>query len=194
MINFTNLLAETSTPPSTGSNGIFMWIMLAVVAVFFVVTQFFTAKRNKARQQEREDHLKTIAIGDYVLTIGMIYGKVVSINNDNSTIVLETGDDEHKGYVCVFMSAVHSFSKQEITIDPLGQVVGDEAGADVFEDMKSESDNVENAAIGEPDANLENVENGVSETNEEQVDPSQTDEVSDSSQTDEVQENTEIKE
>lgn len=167
MINFTNLLAGESTPASNSSS-ILMWVMLGIVVVFFVVTQIFSVKKNKARQQEREDHLKTIAVGDYVLTIGMIYGQVISINNDNSTVVLETGDDEHKGYVCVFMSAIHSFSKESIILDPFGQVVTNDTNtADVFDDMKTEDEanaetqveNVDTVETAESTETTEIVEN-----------------------------------
>ncbi len=81
----------SGTSSGAGESNYFMWILLALVAAFLIISMVMSSKQNKKRQKEAEERLNGMAIGDNVKTIGGICGTVVQINNDENTFVLATG-------------------------------------------------------------------------------------------------------
>lgn len=45
--------------------------------------------------------------GDRIETIGRIYGTIVSVDNEENTVVILTGDDEHSSYVKLDKMAIY---------------------------------------------------------------------------------------
>ena len=64
------------------------YIMLGVMVVFFYL--FVIRPENKKKKKLKEMR-ESISAGDYIITVGGIAGKVVSIKSE--TIVFETSDD-----------------------------------------------------------------------------------------------------
>lgn len=92
-----NIFLETGSSnggEATGSTGILgylpMIILVGVIILFFV----WQWKKNKKQQREAQDMLNSIAIGDEIITIGGIEGRVVRIKDDHITI--ESGRDRTK--------------------------------------------------------------------------------------------------
>ena len=88
----TNLLlatAESASPSFFETYGtvIFLVIMLAVMYITVVIPQ---RKEEKAKNELRN----SLEVGDGVITIGGIVGRVVSIKDD--TVLIETGSDRVK--------------------------------------------------------------------------------------------------
>lgn len=65
--------------------------MLVVLVVFFVLMWLLMVRPEKKKQQKVEEMRKALTVGDEVVTIGGIMGKVVHVTEDNVT--LETGED-----------------------------------------------------------------------------------------------------
>lgn len=65
------------------------WIVLTFVLFYFVLI-----RPQKKREKEEKAMLKALKVGDNVVTIGGITGKIVSIKED--ILVIETGADRVK--------------------------------------------------------------------------------------------------
>lgn len=77
---------------STGS-----MVQLVITTVVIVIAFYFILIRPQSKKQkEEEDMRKNLEIGDEITTIGGIVGRVVSINDDTESMVIETGADRTK--------------------------------------------------------------------------------------------------
>lgn len=77
---------------STGS-----MVQLVITTVVIVIAFYFILIRPQSKKQkEEEDMRKNLEIGDEIITIGGIVGRVVSINDDTESMVIETGADRTK--------------------------------------------------------------------------------------------------
>lgn len=91
MFNAVNLLAAEGN-----NNAWIMWVLLAVLVVFLFVMPMFT---NRKKQKEVNDMFNSIEVGDEVMTIGGIMGKVVALTTHESgekLMVIETGEGAEK--------------------------------------------------------------------------------------------------
>lgn len=69
--------------------------LLPLVAIFGLMYLVMIKPQQKRKKQE-EELRKSLAIGDEVVTIGGIMGRVVSIKDDTDSLVIETGSDKVK--------------------------------------------------------------------------------------------------
>ena len=78
---------------SAGQSGVYNFILISIMLamVYFVVFR----PQQKRRKQE-EELRKSLAIGDTIVTIGGIIGKIVSVRADSDSIVIESGSDKIK--------------------------------------------------------------------------------------------------
>ena len=93
-------MSLTSCAPTTdaaaseqGMGG--MLTMLVVYGLIFVVIYFVMIKPQSKKRKEEEEMRQSLEIGDEVITIGGVKGRVVSIKDDES-FILETGPDRTK--------------------------------------------------------------------------------------------------
>ena len=84
------MLFLTATTTQTGSSTS-MFIMLAGM---FAIMYFLMIRPQKKRQKEEQLVRESLQVGDEVITIGGICGKVISIKEDS--FILETGSDKNK--------------------------------------------------------------------------------------------------
>ncbi len=75
-----------------GSNSI--WVMVIYIAVIFGIMYFLLIRPQKKKQKEEEKLRNNIQIGDEIITIGGIYGRVVAIKEDS--FIIESGPDRSK--------------------------------------------------------------------------------------------------
>ncbi len=88
-------LLETSSAPTTGQGGLTeTLLMIAPIALMFVVMYFIMIRPQRKKQKEEEKMRNNIQIGDEILTIGGFYGRVVSIKED--AIIFESASDHTK--------------------------------------------------------------------------------------------------
>lgn len=66
---------------------------LPLIAIF-VIFYFFMIKPQKKKEKEIKDMRSNLKVGDNILTIGGIYGKIVLLKEDY--VVIETSGDKTK--------------------------------------------------------------------------------------------------
>ena len=99
-----------TTPGNEG--GWFIYVMLGLMAVWFV----WSLSSGKKKKKKEQEELNSLQPGDEITTIGGIIGKVVSIKEE--TFVLETTKDKtrirfHKGAVRTIDVKVADIAKEK---------------------------------------------------------------------------------
>jgi preprotein translocase subunit YajC len=83
----------------TGGGGGDIWFSLILMVGLFALMYFFMIRpQNKKRKQE-EAMRKALDVGDNIVTIGGIVGRIVGIKEETDTIIVETGADRNKLYL-----------------------------------------------------------------------------------------------
>lgn len=85
------LMAQAGAGGDTASGGPMSIIMIVAVVVMMYFMIFLPQKKQKKKDQELRSSLE---IGDEIVTIGGIIGKVVTIREND--IIIETGSDRNK--------------------------------------------------------------------------------------------------
>lgn len=67
---------------------------LLVPIVFLAIFYFFAIRPQKKRQDEIKEMRDNLKVGDKIITIGGIYGKIINIKDE--TITIEAGTDRVK--------------------------------------------------------------------------------------------------
>ena len=75
-----------------GSMGIIM--MVLVYAVLFGAMYFIFIRPNRKKQKEEQKMRENLQVGDEIVTIGGIYGRVISLKEDS--MVIESKTDRSK--------------------------------------------------------------------------------------------------
>lgn len=91
MNQFMKLAADTSTA-SAGS----WWSIILVYAVFIGALYLIFFRPQQKKKKKEEAMRKNLQIGDEIVTIGGIVGRVVAIKEDADSFVIETGTDRNK--------------------------------------------------------------------------------------------------
>jgi len=78
--------AESGAAPQGGMGGTLM-MLVVMIAIFY----FMLIRPENKRKKEAEQMRNTLKKGDWLTTIGGLYGKVVAITD--RTVVLETSED-----------------------------------------------------------------------------------------------------
>lgn len=79
---------------SGGNSGGSSYSMLIAMVAVFALMYFMMIRPQKKRQKEEQEMRSSVEIGDEIITIGGIVGKVVTIREED--IVIETGADRTK--------------------------------------------------------------------------------------------------
>lgn len=98
-----NLLADWSS-----------YVMIIVLLVAIVGLFIWSSHSNKKRQQEAQEMVNNIKIGDRVKTIGGVCGFVAEINNAENTFVLRTGLAGNESYVKFDKGAIYQTAPANI--------------------------------------------------------------------------------
>ena len=70
--------------------------MIAIYAVIIGLVYLFLLRPNSKKKKEEAAMRNNLEIGDEITTIGGIVGRVVNINDDAETMIIETGADRTK--------------------------------------------------------------------------------------------------
>ena len=92
-MNFAILtLADQTAQPKGGLPSLLP--MILIYAVLFGALYFFMIRPQKKKQKEEKKMRENLQVGDEIVTIGGIYGRVISLKED--TIVIESLSDHSK--------------------------------------------------------------------------------------------------
>ncbi len=166
-MNIFNLLTSSSSESTGGGNGgnTVLLIVLGVFVVGWIVLSFFTNKKRK-KQAEEESKKRDVKPGFIVTTIGGIVGTVISVDEENSTFILETGSEENHSQLKFDKLAIFN------SIDPNAATAENETatapGTDVFENNEDETPAAEGETVEstETTASEETTENAETSTEE----------------------------
>lgn len=73
---------------SLGSSGIIIWIVILVIFMFV-----FMIRPQRREQQKKQDMMKSMSVGDTVLTTSGFYGTLIDISGD--TVIVEFGNNKN---------------------------------------------------------------------------------------------------
>lgn len=93
MYNFL-LMAQASGGTAGQAGGASQYSGIILMVVLVGVMYFMMIRPQKKRQKEEQEMRSSLEIGDDIITIGGIVGKVVTIREED--IVIETGSDRNK--------------------------------------------------------------------------------------------------
>ncbi len=117
-----------------GESGFGGWAIILLWIAVFALAYLLFIRPQKKKQKAEEELRSGIEIGDDVTTIGGIVGRVISVRDDDETIIIETGSDKTR----------MRFKKWAIaSVDtPEKQIKKDDAkkGKDKDEDAKDNAD------------------------------------------------------
>lgn len=88
-MNFATYLLNASGTQSSGA-----WISWVMIGGMLVLMYFLIIRPQKKRQKEEQQLRDSLQVGDEIVTIGGVCGKIVSIKEDS--ILIETGADKNK--------------------------------------------------------------------------------------------------
>ena len=74
---------------ATGSGSFSM--LLIMIVIMFAVFYFFVIRPENKKKKKTEEMRNSLSLGDEIITIGGMIGKIVQITDD--TITFETGED-----------------------------------------------------------------------------------------------------
>lgn len=100
------LLADETTN-ATNNGGLGSYIVMGVLIVAIIGLFVWQSYSNKKRNKAAQEMMSSLKIGDRIKTIGGLCGFLVEINNDENTIVIETGTDTKKSYVKLDKAAIY---------------------------------------------------------------------------------------
>lgn len=93
-MNLWYLAAEATAESTQTANGMGSLISLGML-VLLIVIMYFLMIRPQRKQQKAEAKMRSeLQIGDEIITIGGIYGRIVSLKDDS--IVIESSGDRSK--------------------------------------------------------------------------------------------------
>ena len=95
MLDVMSILLEGETAPVEGG-GLASLIMLLPMVLVIVLMYFIMIRPQSKKRKKEEAMRKGAQIGDEITTIGGITGRIVSIKEENETLVIETGADRSK--------------------------------------------------------------------------------------------------
>jgi preprotein translocase subunit YajC len=90
-VTILSFLAQSSSGQS-GSSG--LGLLLPIVLMGFVF-YFFLIRPQRAQRQRQQQLLSALAVGDEVLTIGGMYGRITEIDDDTDTVTVEVAPGTH---------------------------------------------------------------------------------------------------
>ncbi len=90
-------LAASSASGSTQAEGGNMWYSIAIFGVFIVIMYFVLIRPQSKKRKQEEAIRNNVQVGDEIITIGGIYGRVISIKEDS--VIIESSNDRSKNRI-----------------------------------------------------------------------------------------------
>ena len=147
---FYNLLASNQT-----SSIIMIAILVGLLVLFFVMS----SRSNKKKRAETELMMSKFKKGCHVKTIGGIMGKVVAINDNDGTFILETGSNKQKCLIKFDKQAIYQVSEgKKVAVKNEDEDMfkeDDEVEAVPFEEIAETTEVVETEAVVEETEKVE---------------------------------------
>lgn len=143
MFNLINFLAVESDAGTGGGNW-WIWIVLLVAVVVMFVMPMFTGRK---RQKEVNELYDSLEVGDEVMTVGGVMGKIVDLTTHESgekLMVVETGEGENKTTMTFVVQALkYNYTKIKLRQEQLAK---EKAEREAAKNKKKNADTTEGVA------------------------------------------------
>ena len=132
-----NLLTETSK--NNGGSQISSYIMMGILVLVLILFFVMSSRSNKKKKAEAEAMMAKFRKGCIVKTIGGIIGKVVAINDNDGTFILETGSNKQKSVIKFDKQAIYQITegkkqpKEKVEKAEVAEEVKEEPATEVIE-------------------------------------------------------------
>lgn len=87
------ILLSSGTSSNAGSTGS-IWGSVIMIVIFIALMYFMLIRPQKKQQKKEKEMRENLQIGDEIVTIGGIFGRVVSLKEDS--LVIESSGDRSK--------------------------------------------------------------------------------------------------
>lgn len=77
-------------------SGASIWVWIIYIIAIIGAMYLLIIRPNKKKKKEEETLRNNLSVGDEITTIGGIVGRIVSIKDENDSLVLETGVEHNK--------------------------------------------------------------------------------------------------
>lgn len=81
---------------SSSSSGQSLWITILYMVVVIGIFYFLLMRPQQRKKKNEEKMRSSVQIGDEIVTIGGIAGRVVGLKEDEESLIIETGTDRAK--------------------------------------------------------------------------------------------------
>ena len=97
------------------------FVLLGVLVLVLIASPFFMRAKNKKEAEYQQKMIDNLKKGDTVLTYAGVIGKIVGIEDKQGykTVTLETGNEKHKGYMCVDIASIYSNLSNPVVQEPV---------------------------------------------------------------------------
>lgn len=130
---FFNLLSESNATSGSSSGGWLIWVIFGVLMVALIIFNYFSRKK---QQKAAEEKMAGLVPGSRIKTIGLICGTVISIDDVQNTVLIETGDGASVSYLTIDKQAIYQIFPEGSGVNGVNEV------ADDFGDNSSVEENV----------------------------------------------------
>ncbi len=92
-----NLLSMGANGAGNGTNNNAMsspWLLIGYIVVLVAIFYFLMIRPQKKRQKKEEAMRNNVQVGDEIITIAGVYGRVVAVKEDS--FIIESGPDRSK--------------------------------------------------------------------------------------------------
>ena len=104
----------TSMLLESGTNNVWTYVLIAVVALLLIAMPIMMNARNKRETQKVQEQTNSLKVGDKVLTTSGVYGTITELKFDDTqkVVVIETGG-KVKSYLSVDAYAIYTVFKSD---------------------------------------------------------------------------------
>lgn len=104
----------TSMLLEAGTNNVWNYVLIGVVALLLIAMPIMMNARNKRETQKVQEQTNSLKVGDKVLTTSGVYGTITELKFDDSqkVVVIETGG-KVKSYLSVDAYAIYTVFKSD---------------------------------------------------------------------------------
>ena len=131
------------------------YIMIIVLLVAIVGLFAWSSRSNKKRQQQAQDMVNNLKVGDRVKTIGGVCGFVAEINNAENTFVLRTGMEGKESYVKFDKGAIYQTAPGEVKAEPKAEVKEEPKAKKTTKKAPAKKEEVADAPVAEEKTDAE---------------------------------------
>lgn len=135
------------------------WVALAILGAFFVIMIVMTIVPQKKRQKQMQNMMDNLTVGDKVMTIGRLIGKIVAIDTDNKQVTINVGTDDSETLIVIDRNAVgyvvDSVNKPAASETPKKENLGILGKRKHHEDVEIEENTNDISIEGDNDISIE---------------------------------------